>query len=50
MRTLECADPRQRARAIVTAADCIAREELIVVPTESGYAVATDAFSEAATR
>lgn len=41
----DCADDAERARGIAAAVTAIRRGELVVIPTESVYAVATDGFS-----
>lgn len=41
----DCADDAERARGIAAAVTAIRRGELVVLPTESVYAVATDGFS-----
>ena len=41
----DTSDPAERARGIAAAASACRRGELVVVPTESAYGVATDAFS-----
>ena len=43
---IECADGRDRDRAITAAKAGVRRGDLVVIPTESVYALATDAFSE----
>ena len=42
---LDCADRAGRARSISTAASAARRGDIVLVPTESSYALATDAFS-----
>ena len=42
---IDCADGRDRERAVVAAVSAIRRGDIVVVPTESVYAIATDAFS-----
>ena len=41
----DCSDEAERARGITAAVAAIKRGELVVLPTESVYAVATDGFS-----
>jgi tRNA threonylcarbamoyl adenosine modification protein (Sua5/YciO/YrdC/YwlC family) len=41
----DCTDDAERARGITAAVAAIKRGELVVLPTESVYAVATDGFS-----
>jgi tRNA threonylcarbamoyl adenosine modification protein (Sua5/YciO/YrdC/YwlC family) len=41
----DCTDEAERARGITAAVAAIKRGELVVLPTESVYAVATDGFS-----
>jgi tRNA threonylcarbamoyl adenosine modification protein (Sua5/YciO/YrdC/YwlC family) len=41
----DCSDPAERARGITAAVASIKRGDLVVLPTESVYAVATDGFS-----
>jgi len=41
----DCTDESKRARGITAAVAAIKRGELVVLPTESVYAVATDGFS-----
>jgi tRNA threonylcarbamoyl adenosine modification protein (Sua5/YciO/YrdC/YwlC family) len=43
---IECADGRDRDRAVSAARAAVRRGDLVIVPTETVYAVATDAFSE----
>jgi L-threonylcarbamoyladenylate synthase len=43
---IECADGRDRDRAITAAKAGVRRGDLVVIPTETVYALATDAFSE----
>ena len=43
---IECADGRDRDRAIAAAKAAVRRGDLVVLPTESVYGLATDAFSE----
>ena len=42
---IDCADGRDRERAIGAALSAVRRGDLVVVPMENVYAVATDAFS-----
>ena len=43
--TFNCADPVERERGIAAAASACRRGELVVLPTETVYGLATDAFS-----
>ena len=43
--TFDCSEPLERERGITAAASACRRGELVVVPTETVYGVATDAFS-----
>lgn len=43
--TIACADGRDREHAVSVALAAVRRGDLVVVPTESVYAVVTDAFS-----
>lgn len=43
---IACADGKDRERAVAAAVAAVRRGDLVVVPTESVYAVVTDAFSE----
>jgi L-threonylcarbamoyladenylate synthase len=43
---IECADGRERERAIASAKAAVRRGDLVLIPTETVYAIATDAFSE----
>lgn len=43
---IECADGRERDRAITAAKAGVRRGDLVVIPTETVYGLATDAFSE----
>ena len=42
---IACADGRDRDRAVAAALAAVRRGDLVLLPTESVYAVATDAFS-----
>jgi len=42
----DCADPAGRSRGIVRAQEVLADGRLVVLPTESAYGVACDAFSD----
>ena len=42
---IDCADGAHRDRAVVAALAAVRRGDLVLIPTESVYAVATDAFS-----
>jgi len=42
---IACADGAHRERAVATALAAVRRGDLVVLPTESVYAIATDAFS-----
>jgi L-threonylcarbamoyladenylate synthase len=44
----DCTDPEQRASGLDAAAAAIARGELVLVPTDTVYGVAADAFSPTA--
>jgi len=46
----DCTDDAERMRGIAAAVTAIKRGEVVIVPTESVYAVATDAFSARGTR
>jgi len=43
---IACADGENRERAVAAAVAAVRRGDLVVVPTESVYAVVTDAFSQ----
>jgi L-threonylcarbamoyladenylate synthase len=43
---IECADGRDRERAITAAYAAVKRGDLVILPTETVYAIATDAFSD----
>jgi len=43
---IECADGRDRERAITAAKAAVKRGDLVIIPTETVYAIATDAFSD----
>ena len=42
---IDCADGRDRARAVAAAMSAIRRGDLVLIPTENTYVLATDAFS-----
>lgn len=42
---IDCTDREQRERALITATAACRRGDIVLVPTESSYALATDAFS-----
>lgn len=42
----DCADRTERARGLQVALSAVRRGDLVVVPTDSAYAVGTDAFSQ----
>lgn len=42
---IECADGANRDRAVAAALSAVRRGDLVLLPTESAYALATDAFS-----
>ena len=44
----DCTDPEQRAAGLDAAAAAIARGELVLLPTDTVYGVAADAFTPAA--
>jgi L-threonylcarbamoyladenylate synthase len=46
--TYDCTDPEARAAGLDAAATAIARGELVLLPTDTVYGVAADAFSPAA--
>lgn len=43
--TFDCADPDERAQGINVALACLRRGEIIVMPTDTVYGVAADAFT-----
>ena len=45
MPRFSCDDPAERARGIARAITAASRHQLVVIPTETSYAVACDAFS-----
>jgi L-threonylcarbamoyladenylate synthase len=45
-----CADDEERERGLAAAAACIAYGELVVLPTDTVYGIAADAFDAAAVR
>jgi L-threonylcarbamoyladenylate synthase len=45
MPRFECNDPAERTRGISRAIAAVGRHQLVVIPTETSYAVACDAFS-----
>jgi tRNA threonylcarbamoyl adenosine modification protein (Sua5/YciO/YrdC/YwlC family) len=42
---IDCADGRNRERAVTAAVAAVRRGDLVLLPTETSYALATDAFS-----
>ncbi|HEX5016770.1 MAG TPA: L-threonylcarbamoyladenylate synthase [Actinomycetes bacterium] len=48
MPRFSCSDPDERARGIARAVTAAGRHQLVVIPTETSYAVACDAFSPVA--
>ena len=48
MPRFDCVDPAERSRGITRAIAAAGRHQLVVVPTETSYAVACDAFSPVA--
>jgi tRNA threonylcarbamoyl adenosine modification protein (Sua5/YciO/YrdC/YwlC family) len=42
---IECADGRERVRAVTAAIAALRRGDLVILPTENTYVLATDAFS-----
>jgi L-threonylcarbamoyladenylate synthase len=47
-RTFDCTDDGERTRGLAEAAAAIRRSELVVVPTDTVYGIAADAFNPAA--
>jgi tRNA threonylcarbamoyl adenosine modification protein (Sua5/YciO/YrdC/YwlC family) len=47
-KTFDCSDDGERGRGLAEAAAAIRRAELVVVPTDTVYGIAADAFSAAA--
>lgn len=47
---IECADGRERSRAVTAAVAALRRGDLVIIPTENSYVLATDAFSSRGTR
>jgi L-threonylcarbamoyladenylate synthase len=47
---IECADGRERSRAVTAAVAALRRGDLVILPTENTYVLATDAFSPRGTR
>lgn len=47
---IECADGRDRSRAVTAAIAALRRGDLVILPTENTYVLATDAFSPRGTR
>ncbi len=45
-----CDDPAQRSSGIARAKDCLARSGLVVIPTDTVYGIAADAFDATAVR
>lgn len=48
--TYDCSDKEQRADGLIAAAAAIERDELVVLPTDTVYGLAADAFSPEAVR
>jgi tRNA threonylcarbamoyl adenosine modification protein (Sua5/YciO/YrdC/YwlC family) len=48
MRRLDCTDPASRASSVALATGALRRHQLVVLPTDTVYAVACDAFSDEA--
>ena len=46
----DCSDPDRRTAGVDAAADAIGRGELVLIPTDTVYGVAADAFSPAAVK
>ncbi|WP_106397720.1 L-threonylcarbamoyladenylate synthase [Actinocorallia populi] len=44
-RHYDCSDPLERVRGIADAASCLRRGELVVLPTDTVYGIAADAFT-----
>jgi len=49
-RRYDCSDPIQRNRGIADAAGALRRGELVVLPTDTVYGVAADAFTPSAVK
>jgi len=47
---IDCADGRERSRAVTAAVAALRRGDLVILPTESTYVLATDAFSSRGTQ
>lgn len=47
---IDCADGRERARAVSVAAAAVRRGDLVIIPTENAYVVVADAFSPRGTQ
>ncbi|GAA0964858.1 L-threonylcarbamoyladenylate synthase [Actinocorallia libanotica] len=47
-RHYDCSDPLERVRGIADAASCLRRGELVVLPTDTVYGIAGDAFTPSA--
>jgi tRNA threonylcarbamoyl adenosine modification protein (Sua5/YciO/YrdC/YwlC family) len=47
-RTYDCSDPIERAKGVADALACLRRGELVVMPTDTVYGVAGDAFTPTA--
>lgn len=47
-RHYDCSDPLERNRGIADAASCLRRGELVVMPTDTVYGIAADAFTPSA--
>jgi L-threonylcarbamoyladenylate synthase len=45
-----CADDEERERGLTSAAACIAKGEIVVLPTDTVYGIGADAFAPAAVR
>ncbi|MEO3786483.1 L-threonylcarbamoyladenylate synthase [Actinocorallia sp. B10E7] len=47
-RHYDCSDPLERTRGIADAASCLRRGEVVVLPTDTVYGIAADAFTPSA--
>lgn len=47
-RHYDCSDPLERVRGIADAASCLRRGEVVVLPTDTVYGIAADAFTPSA--
>lgn len=47
---IDCADGRERSRAVTAALAALRRGDLVILPTENTYVLATDAFAPRGTR